>query len=48
MSWKRSIDDIKIVCKKDGEEMILTSSMGGTSGLFFCPVCEEHINVRVK
>lgn len=48
MTWKTSIDDIKIICKNDGKEMILESSMGGVSGLYCCPACNEHVNIKVK
>jgi len=48
MTWKQSIDDIKIICKKDGEEMVLESNWNGLSGIFVCPRCGEHLNLRVR
>lgn len=48
MSWKRSIDDIKVICKKDGAEMILESNHNNKNGIFVCMGCKEHINLQVK
>jgi len=32
--WKRSIDDIKIVCKHDGSFMILESTHNNKNGIY--------------
>jgi len=48
MTWKESIDDIKIICKNDGTEMILESNFSGHSGIFSCPKCKEYINIEVR
>ena len=44
MSWKQNIDDIKVLCKKCDEFMIVESSYNDTNGILFCPVCNEHVN----
>lgn len=46
MSWKQSIDDIKVICKNDNTQMILESSLNRTNGIFICPKCKEHINLN--
>ena len=48
MTWKEDIDDIKIVCKKDGAEMILQSNWSGHSGIYSCPKCHEYVNIKVR
>ena len=46
--WYRSIDDIRIVCKRCNREMVLDSSRNDKMGLFSCPWCESYINMEVK
>ena len=48
MTWKQSITDIKVVCKRCDQEMIIESSYNDTNGILVCPKCGEHINLRVK
>jgi len=47
MTWKEGIDDIKIICKNCGEEMILESNFNNYSGIFSCRKCKEYINIKV-
>jgi len=48
LTWKKNIDDIKIICKNDGKEMILETSLNLKAGIFVCPHCKDHINLEVK
>ena len=48
MIWKKSIDDIKVVCKNDNSIMILESSLNNKAGIFVCNKCDEHIQLRVE
>ena len=45
--WKKSIDDIKVICKVCNVEMVLESQRNGIQGLFTCPVCVDQANVKV-
>jgi len=48
MSWKNNIDDIKIVCKKCDQVMVMESNYNATNGILVCNKCKEHINLKVK
>ena len=48
MVWKRSIDDIRIVCKSCNKVMVNESSFNLIAGIFVCPRCKDKINVEVK
>ena len=47
MKWKK-LDDVWIVCKKDGAKMIVESiryNGNDSSGILVCPRCGERINL---
>jgi hypothetical protein len=46
-NWKNNIDDIKIVCKRCNQEMIMESTLDLVQGLYGCPGCGEHVTVAV-
>lgn len=47
LNWKKSIDDIKIICKACNREMILESTRNDIQGLFVCTWCGGHVNIIV-
>lgn len=47
MDWKRSIDDVKVFCKTCECFMIIESVLNDSNGIFGCPKCKEHINLKV-
>jgi len=48
MTWKTSINDIKIICKRCDQDMVIESSYNDTNGILVCPICSEHINLKVR
>lgn len=47
MTWKKKIDEIKIICKRDASEMVMESTLNNTNGIYVCRVCGERINLEV-
>jgi len=47
MGWKKNVDDIKIICKKCNNEMVLESSLNLVNGIYICGKCNEHLNIGI-